>query len=170
MSAFLVSRAHIDTLVAAAVSGPAATTGTWYPPQWPAVAWTAVDALDWRAAAECFVTAEYDNADRVGSMLWAENLASVAHRYPNDVDGTRPSGEDFADTDTITYQWPMSTPRPDAVAALKALDCYEYQSCEHPGWRDSEAYRFCDALRRALVAHVPGYRDAAWAITAGTRV
>ncbi len=47
---------------------------------------------------------------------------------------------------------------------LKALDCYGYQSSEHPGWNDSEAHRFCDVLRRRYGATLPGYDDALWEV------
>lgn len=42
----------------------------------------------------------------------------------------------------------------------------EYQSCEHPGWRESEAARFCDALRSHLIARLPGMDEAPWEWTA----
>lgn len=49
---------------------------------------------------------------------------------------------------------------PDALVVLKAIDCLEYQSCEHPGWLDSEARVFYQALRRAAITELPGYSDA----------
>jgi hypothetical protein len=47
---------------------------------------------------------------------------------------------------------------------LKAISCYEYQSCEHPGWRKSEAHAFCEALRDMAIGCLPGYDDAPWEI------
>jgi len=52
-----------------------------------------------------------------------------------------------------------------AVELIKALHCYEYQSCEHPGWRTSQAHSFCRALERRLIGELPGYDDAPWAIS-----
>lgn len=35
--------------------------------------------------------------------------------------------------------------RYSAVQIYKALQCYEYQSCEHPTWKKSEAFCMCEA-------------------------
>jgi hypothetical protein len=63
-----------------------------------------------------------------------------------------------------------------AIECCKALDCYEYQSCEHPGWSASGARAFCERLRSSLVGAMAGYGDAPWEWTldeferaAGTR-
>jgi len=49
---------------------------------------------------------------------------------------------------------------PDPLVVLKAIACLEYQSCEHPGWLDSEARVFCQALRRVAITALPGYSAA----------
>lgn len=130
MSAYIVSKAHIDTLVSARAVLP---------------------AYDHCASSI--------DPDAAGAMLWRENYKSVGYRYDE-----RHGGQD----DTPEYR--HATVRlnlrsvPTLVALFKALDCYEYQSNEHPGWRESEAFRFCDYLRSALVRLLPGYRDAPWNI------
>jgi hypothetical protein len=121
MSAWIVSRQHIDVMVDAAIR-----RGLVEPSQ----------------------------ADEVGRMLWKENLASVAHRYPRDKDGERPGPTDFRDADVETYTF---TPLPKEIVdvwdlnpdgALRVtVDCYDYQSCEHPGWRGSAAHALCCRLR-----------------------
>jgi hypothetical protein len=45
-----------------------------------------------------------------------------------------------------------------------AIDCLEYQSCEHPEWEASWAARFLDALRAQLIGCLEGYDDAEWEI------
>jgi hypothetical protein len=45
---------------------------------------------------------------------------------------------------------------------LAAIAGYEYQACEHDGWRRSETARFCQALRLAMVRRLPGYDQAPW--------
>jgi hypothetical protein len=40
-----------------------------------------------------------------------------------------------------------------------------YQSCEHPGWEESEARKFCQQLTEGAIARLPGYEAAAWEIT-----
>jgi hypothetical protein len=41
---------------------------------------------------------------------------------------------------------------------------FEYQACELPGWVGSEAGRFVDALRHALIRALPGYSDGPWTV------
>lgn len=91
------------------------------------------------------VTAEY-----AGAMLLAENRKSVNHRYDED------------ELEEIYTHGPSS--QRTIVELLSALDCYEYQACESPDWEDSEAYRFCIALRKLLTHQLPGWQDAPWGI------
>lgn len=114
MSAWIVSRAHIDVLVQALTADAGLTPGT---------------------------------PDEIGRELWAENLASVAYRYPRDTDGDRPGPLEFRDSDveTYTYREPAKV-IPDA-GILMAVDCYTYQSCEHPGWNKSRAVKWMDTLK-----------------------
>jgi hypothetical protein len=104
MSAWIVSKRHIDYMVTA------------------------------------IVRAELMNEtpDEIGRILWRENLASVAYRYPNDKDGERPGPEGFRDMDTEIYTW-TETPELTPGGVAKTFACYDYQSCEHPGWDGSEA-------------------------------
>lgn len=87
--------------------------------------------------------------DELGRMLWAECLASVAARYPHDGDGERPGPVGFRDNDVKTYTWARTKLLTDGELD-KTVACYEYQSCEHYGWRDSEAMRLCNELRNGL--------------------
>lgn len=93
-----------------------------------------------------------DDPDSVGRVLWRENLRSVAARYPGDGDGERPGPIDFRDGDVDTYTYRRPTKKIDREALLVALDCYEYQSCEHRGWASSTAQMWVDQLRQALLA------------------
>lgn len=61
-------------------------------------------------------------------LLIRENAASVDYRYRESKD--KPTGFAFR---------PMEVGQ-NAPAVIKALQCYEYQSCEHPGWGESRAY------------------------------
>ncbi len=87
--------------------------------------------------------------DETGRMLWRECLASVAWRYPADAPGDRPGPVDFRDSDVDTYTW-AETPELTPGGLAKTLGCYQYQSCEHPGWEGSEAYAITTKLRDAL--------------------
>lgn len=49
-----------------------------------------------------------------------------------------------------------------AIEACKAIACFEYQSCEHPGWVRSGVRAFCSELRKGLVTCMDGYDAAPW--------
>lgn len=156
MSAWIVSRKHIDVLVNAGL-GTRDNSVSWWWEQAPSG--VQHRHLNWQ------------NADLVGSMLWAENLASVAYRYPNDKDGERPGPNDFKDEHVITYVFNRGNAETDddgnevtLIDAMTLLDSYEYQSCEHPTWKESEAYAYCHALRSHLMHKLPGYNKGKWSI------
>lgn len=91
-----------------------------------------------------------DDERAVFEMLATENARSVGYRYN---EPTKP----------VDYvAWPFGSPAPSIVEALKLLDCYEYQACECQDWEDSEAFRWCYRLRKALGRALPGYDSAAW--------
>ena len=101
------------------------------------------------------------NASDVGQMLWDENIASVAYRYSDSRHEGLPGPANesgyvyFHEDTTVGYIW-----KPAQI--LKATDCYEYQSCEHPGWWSSSAKAFIDVLRKLAWTRVAGYEDAQW--------
>lgn len=92
---------------------------------------------------------------RVFSMLAAENLASLAYRYPTDsatpVDAYAP--KDAARKETLP-----------ALHVIKLCHNYAYQACEHPGWQASDARKVIDAIEAHAVMHLPGYDDAPWGL------
>jgi hypothetical protein len=94
----------------------------------------------------------------VGQMLWSENLRSVQCRY-EDTKPTELPGTDDIPLYDAHAPWPQPI---DPVEVLKAADCYEYQSCEHPGWETSESRSFIMRLRQRAWQHLPGYDDAPW--------
>ena len=100
------------------------------------------------------------SADRVGQMLLDECVKSVSYRYPDDEITELPGPTDAEWL--VPFKFNPVVRRPTPVQALKLLDCYEYQSCEHPGWQTSEAKAFCDVLRRNLIHRLPGYDEAPW--------
>lgn len=138
MSAWIVSAHHIDALAGAATRP------------------NAFGHLRYRYnghAREC------RDPDAIGRILLAECVKSVQHRYPDDSDVELPGSA--ARPDTYWYRTPDSHA---PVVLLKAIDCYEYQSCEHPDWEKSEAHAICDALRDRLIGQLPGYDEAPWGI------
>ena len=87
----------------------------------------------------------------VGRMLWEENYKSVNFRYGDN-------------TATPAYDFSAIGRQVEPVVVLKAISCYEYQSCEHGEWEASEAKQFCDSLAKATIATLPGFADAPWGI------
>jgi hypothetical protein len=86
----------------------------------------------------------------LGQDLWDENVVSVAHLYKSDDLNDLPGviGEDYR----YSYCAPKRT-----LTALETYGlqrCYQYQSCEHPGWKTSEAYRLVKALEARLEAQL----------------
>jgi hypothetical protein len=127
MSAGIVSKTHIDRMVST--------------------------AMDWAQ-----IEPRADAATEFGRMLWTENLKSVAARYPNDKSGERPgtfglSDKEIRGYEFTAYEIPPLTP----VEMAKAIDCLEYQSCEHDGWKRSVACRTLEKLLAACVERMPGY-------------
>jgi hypothetical protein len=144
MSAFMVSTVHIDALITAGLEDPAAGPLRWF---FPALDRTK-GYLEHEGSRRELT---YESAGRVGAMLLAENVRSVNHRYSED-ELEEP------------YLFTRLAGTADPVQVLKAVDCYEYQACEHDEWPTSEAAAFCDALRRRMVHRIAGYETAAWEI------
>jgi hypothetical protein len=88
--------------------------------------------------------------------LLDENLASLDEKYGE--------GTDIEFANRYKYD-PLAGRGIPVVGLLKAINCYEYQSCEHDDWEKSQAYRFCDALRKMLIRELPGYEEAVWEVT-----
>lgn len=148
MSAFVVGTPHIDYLLSAGMSRQINRLQghnlTWFaeePTNDPDHEWVLENKRELTPA----------TAGRVGAMLLAENQASVNHRYRED-DLEEP------------YLWREVRGPFDPVAVLKAVNCYEYQACEHEGWRSSEARQFIDSLRSYAIDALPGYDAAEWEV------
>lgn len=149
MSAYIVEKNHILYLLAAAESRSVRQN---YGP------------LSWYHNDEhhSLASGDYERAADVGNMLWRENMESVGFRYQGESSATLP-GPRFGDSVITTIDvGRVLWNRIDPAQVLKACDCYEYQSCEHPGWKQSEAKAFIGALRRAAWHALPGYEAAEW--------
>jgi len=149
MSAFVVGREHIRFLVEAGFRRPNQSWGLgWF------------HAGNWHE----LKAGDYDEAQRVGQMLWDENVQSVRSRYPDckfngDLPG--PIGEDYIYGEHRAIFGDL-----EPVAIFKAINCLDYQSCEHDGWKDSEAFAYLDSLRHAVICSLPGYDSAPWEVAA----
>lgn len=166
MSAYVVDREHIDLLIAAGLQPDGCGPLSW----WDQTDLRDIDYDDLRKHRRELTR---QTADAAGAMLWLENVRSVGGRYSSpDVDGELalaadldlpgPVGLSMSEVWGYTYTRRPGTLSPEPVAVLKAVDCYEYQSCEHDGWHDSEARSFCEALRKRMIHALPGYDEAPW--------
>lgn len=150
MSAFMVSKEHIDALVETALFGPTGLQcGTWFVPYFG------------KPSKKLYP----ENASELGEMLVKENLSSIHFRYPDTVtnpDNTPGPIEQYWLTE---YQF-HGGKHLSIIEALKAIRCYEYQSCEHPEWEMSAAKQFCESFTNTLISVLPGYDQAEWEIVA----
>jgi hypothetical protein len=95
----------------------------------------------------------WTDANRIGEMLHAENVASVNYRYG---EAKKP---DFAVCEWAAFH------AFSRVQILKAARCLRYQSCEHPGWEESDACKLLEAIIGHTTTDLPGYDEAEWEIT-----
>ena len=174
VSAFVVAEAHLDYLIAAGLryGHDADRTLRWHVPD-PPLPTDHRRGEPWGPTAIAHAEATErqlrpDTADAVGEMLLVQNERSYDHRHAGQHPTARLAyrfterGRWAKVEGRVDAGWLMRGVRLEPVAALKALSCYEYQSCEDPGWQGSEARAFCDSLRRCLIAALPGYEAAPW--------
>jgi hypothetical protein len=102
------------------------------------------------------------SAETLGAMLLFENVRSVSYRYreadPNNLPGSIAQDNTLYRHDYNVHVSPL--------AVLKAIACYTYQACEHPGWQSSPAKAFCEVLTEAMIMDLPGYDDIPWGLDA----
>jgi hypothetical protein len=160
MSAFVVDKSDIDRLVRAALYAHQSH----YPGDRRQMQWWRVDEqgdyAGWNKLYELAETRagddymQYVTPSYLGQILVSENVASVAYRYED----CTPDAGDLPGPCDAYYMGPYvySDPREDLTpgAVFELIDRLDYQSCEHPGWRTSEAHAFCVALRKAYCDRV----------------
>lgn len=144
MSAYIENRAHIDALVTLAKDGPADRAVSY-----PGDGWHM----------SCGAS---NDPDIIGRMLIAENIRSVQYRYRGEAVETLPGPCDKSSL--LDYRYTRGRAL-TIIEGLAALDGYDYQTCECPDWRTTEAYAFVEQLRSRLIGCLPGYDEAGtWSI------
>lgn len=153
----MVDREHIDVLIAVGLRGPSGRVVS------PDTAW---HRLSWYSPGPDGENErhelDYTTADSVGEMLISTNFESICARYPDVMEDPENTPGPIARYWEAPYRWTDPRCRLTAVEALKAIACFEYQSCEHAGWAGSEAKAFCDSLRQSVIHALPGMREAPW--------
>lgn len=82
-------------------------------------------------------------ARKVAQSLVDENRASIVYLYPNDDEPVRAHEE-------VRLVVEHDGKPLDCWALLRLIDCYVYQSSEHPGWEASDARGLCEDLHAAI--------------------
>lgn len=169
MSAYIVSKSHIEAMLRVGLAGPKGRPvnpgNAWHGLSWYAedprtVVAGAIDSADYfRRIGEARRSLDHETVQRVGTMLTLANVASVSARYPDDKPDELPGPTSHYWTEPIRFDVHNARSL-TAVEGLVALNGYEYQSCETDDWRDSEAHAFIEALRSALIHALPGYSEA----------
>lgn len=168
MSAYVHDPAHVLAIVRTALEGPTdprdvRPDNVWHGPRWAALDDAAMSELTWQEQSKAWRRLDHLNAEDVASMLYDENVASVRYRYADaDTSGMVPPVAPFTISDITRAR------RLSVVDALCALSSLEYQSCEHPEWKTSEALRFCEALRHSLCNFLSRGSDC-WSISSDVR-
>jgi hypothetical protein len=156
MSAFLVGHDHIDLLVDAALYACTEGRFSWYHGDRKRVLVPdGLQAIGYDAGFEIEATA-------AGRMLLAENDRSVAWRYQQPRDQQTWESYTFRPSVRSRAELPKGAVAGGVAQVLKALNCFEYQACETGDWPQSDAFAFCDALRREMCRKVDGYEQAQW--------
>jgi hypothetical protein len=81
-----------------------------------------------------------------GQMLWRENVISVSFRYNLPTRDATELAEYEREVEAYTFE-PCA---PTAQEIDSAIDCLDYQSCEHDEWETSEACKLLQQLRVAF--------------------
>lgn len=139
MSAFILEDDTIDLLVTAGMMGD----GEHY-------------TLRLYHAGEFMQYSKYEDADKVGMILKTANYESVNYRYRES-------------TEVGTYNYRPTTEIGGMFISwgqvLKSLNCYEYQSCEHPEWETSLAKGICSAIRNKVCRAIADATETEWVWT-----
>lgn len=141
----MLSKEHIDLLVAVIIQGPRGVRpGIYHAPYFN------------------HETTNQSHANAIGEMLVKENLSSIHARYPDTITDPDNTPGPFNQYWLAPYEYQERHYRMAVAEAFSAISCYEYQSCEHDEWEQSDASKFCDALRHSLARCIHGYSDAPW--------
>lgn len=94
-----------------------------------------------------------NDAARVASVLFAENVRSVNSRY-----------KEHDPAHGFKYKPVLNRLNP--IDVIKGCHGYGYQACEAEGYEQSEAFAIVAAIAQAAIRALPGYQESnAWCIS-----
>lgn len=108
-----------------------------------------------------------DTAQRIARELARANIASVAYRYPRDVDGSRP-GPCLFDAEIeeaaalYAAHFVVNPEQLTPIAIIKLCRYVDYQCCELENWAGSLAWRQLEWISSNAVSNLDGYENAHW--------
>ena len=103
---------------------------------------------------------------QAGRMLLRENARSVLHRYDEDVLGhDEVVAYDQQIAGYVYVKGGQSQRTATPVQALKLMNSWRYQSCEHDEKdHDPATWEMFDHFREVLIQALPGYEAADWSV------
>lgn len=120
---------------------------------------------DWRQDSGISI----ETAQLVAKGLASENIRSVAHRYPGDMDnlpGPALSIPEIYEAAALYTAHFLANPsyvrKLKPVQVLVLCQGVDYQSCETDDWRDTLAWRQLDWIKSQAIRSLPGYDTADW--------
>lgn len=128
------------------------------------------------SGAVAFKLVEPTDAEQTGKMMWAENLASINYRYPDTIDDTTniPGPCEFEGIETVAAYTFEPRSIEDPAFLLKQLHCYDYQSCEHHEWKQSNSFALVEQMIAKVeeitgktaedLSNTPAYNASAWGV------
>lgn len=123
MSAFIVSRKHIDSLVTA--------------------------YLDEAQYYSRVMEIDIKHLNKIGQTLIIQNAKSFNYRY-----------NEKEPVELYRFNSVKQSP----IQILKACHCYNYQACETPDYKNSEARSIIKKIEAYIMTQLPGYAEAQWEI------
>lgn len=124
---------------------------------------------EWQHSRKNTVAARIDNAQRIAKGLARENVRSVAHRYPGDLDnlpGPALSIPEIYEAAALYTAHFLANPsyvrKLKPVQVLVLCQSVDYQSSETDDWRDTLAWRQLDWIKSQAIRSLPGYDAADW--------
>ena len=109
-------------------------------------------------------------AQRVARELAAQNIRSVAARYPDDKDGDRPGPDGLTDAQILEaaalwaghYVANGDAAEVNQATRIKLCDYLAYQSNETDDYEQTLAFKQLKQIRGTTLRSVPGYNLAPW--------
>lgn len=90
----------------------------------------------------------------IGNLLKAMNYKAYNERYNEQHEYKKYRFKSYYD----------DTNQGTTIAALKCLDCYNYQASDSSEYRGSETEQLVHSIRKQLITLVPGYDVAPWGL------